>query len=348
MADGSSSKRKRRIDIMKPKTPGVRLKWSETQEQVESLPVQQLCPAGSGKNSRKTDCGYEGSIHSEGEKCNFSSDDEDVEDADKAPYTSVGRPVPLNTSDGEDENEGWVDARKKVRFSEDAGAASAGAAGGAAHEHVHGDRRKEQGDEYEGSDVRDDEANPYLSYEEWRQRLEKEEDGTVENHGEGAAEAQIHEETKSESEVQCDDATAKKAAGVSKELWKENGAAAEAGAAEYISDFPQRQEHVAPKDAPEAGASGAADGASDGVATGASGEPPVALNLCAKCGERIRRDQRRGRDKSGNYFHHECRPKKVRESICPNCFKPRTHAQKHGILAPQGYAKPAYACNCTF
>ena len=295
MPDGSWSKRQcRRIHITDP-APGVSLRWTETQEEEKSPPVQQPQPTDSGKKHSVTDCGYAGSSHSDGEQRNFSSEDEDGEDAGKAPYTSVGRQVLLNTSDDEDDNEGWVNPRKQVPFSKgDGGAASAGGTGGAAHEDVDGDKGKKEDDEYEGPVVSDDEANPYGGYpssffdEEWRQQLEKEEDGTAENCKEDAAEAQRHEETKSESEVQDDDATAKKAA----------------GAAEDISDFPQRQEHVAPEDAAEAGASDAANGAVSRQIRG----------TCPCCKKPVYDDQLRAsyfRGKTKVYEHQTCKTGKT-------------------------------------
>lgn len=304
MPDGLRSKRPLIINITNP-GPGVSLQWHETQEEEKSPPVQQPQPTDSGKKRRVTDCGYAGSSHSDGEKDNFSSGDEDGEDACQAPCKSVGRPVPLNTSDGEGDNEGWVNPREQVPFSKgDGGAASAGGADGAAHEHVDGDKGKED-DEYEGPVVSDDEANPYRGYpssflhEEWRQQLEKEEDGTAENCKEGAAEAQMHKETKSESEVQDDDATAKKAA----------------GAAEDISDFPQRQQHVAPGDAAEAGASDAANGAVSRQIRG----------ICPCCKKPVFHDEPRAsffRGKEKVYQHQNCKTGKT-ILVCthPKCGK---------------------------
>lgn len=119
--------------------------------------------------------------------------------------TSVGRPVPLITSDGEDDNgEEWVSPRKQVRFSGgDGGAASAGGTGGAAHETVDEHQGKED-DDWEGffaDEAVESHAGNYTAYtqshyeEEWRKECEDEEDGTAENLEESAAEAQIHEET---------------------------------------------------------------------------------------------------------------------------------------------------------
>ena len=290
---------------MNPASAGVPLRWTETQEVEESPAAQQSQPTGSGKQRHVTDCGYEGSSHSDGERPEFSSGDEGGEDAGQAPYTSVGRPV------CEDDEE-WVSPRKRVHFSKgDGGAASAGGVGGAAHGHVDGDKGKKEDDEYEGFFPSDDEANhydaaaqeshtgDYTSYprshleEEWRKKQEnsrggnreEEKDGTAENLEESTAEAQIHDETESDSEVEGNEATAKEAAGVSKELWKENGAAAEAGAAEDISDFPQTLEYVAPEHAAEADARDAAGRA----------ESPAMRGHCDYCRNEVWSYQERGR-----------------------------------------------------
>ena len=296
MADGSPSKRLCRISIANPATPGVPLRWPETQEEEELPQAQQSQPVGA-RRIGLTDLGYPNGeeYYRPGRQTDQFSDGENGEDAGQAPYSSVGRPVPLNTSDGEDDNgEEWVSPRKQVRFSGgDGGAASAGGTGGAAHEPVDEHQGKED-DDYEGcfaDEAVESHAGNYDAYtqshfeEEWRKEYEEEEDGTAENREESAAEAQIHEETESDSEVEGNEATAKEAAGPSKELWKENGAAAEAGAAEDFPDLPQTQEYVAPEDAAEAGAGDAAGRA----------ESPVMKGHCDYCQNEVWSYQERGR-----------------------------------------------------
>ena len=178
--------------------------------------------------------------------------------------TSVGRPVPLITSDGE-VGEEWVCPRKRVDFSEgDGGAASAGGASGAAHETVDEHQGKED-DAYDGffadeghdAAAQESHTGDYTSYppshleEEWRKKLEEEE------------------------------ATTTEAGGGS----ENNGAAAEAGAAEDISDFPQTLEYVAPEHAAEADARDAAGRA----------ESPVMKGHCDYCQEEVWSYEERGR-----------------------------------------------------
>jgi len=317
MADGSSPKRQRRIN-MNPASAGVPLRWTETQEVEESPSAQQSQPTGSGKQRHVTDCGYEGSSHSDGERPEFSSGDEGGEDAGQAPYTSVGRPV------CEDDEE-WVSPRKQVRFSGgDGGAASAGGTGGAAHETVDEHQGKED-DAYEGffpdeghdAAAQESHTGDYTSYpashyeEDWRKKLEEnsrggnreeEIDGTAENLEESAAEAQIHEETESDSEVEGNEATAKEAAGVSKELWKENGAAAEAGAAEDFPDLPQTTTTGAqpPQTLEWDGVLGGVAVShetftTDGAAAAGRAESPVMKGHCDYCQNEVWSYQERGR-----------------------------------------------------